>query len=382
MLGRLPLRLSTAGVVSLVLLARAESGSDEPVTGAAPYSGPVVRIFQKKCVPCHAAGKVAVPLATYQQVRPWARAIREEILERRMPPWPFALGSRPFANEIGLTVRERALMLSWVDGGTPRGDDKDLPLPPAAIPWPEGPPDVEIPLPEVPVAARAPLEVRTVTLPLKLPAVGWLIGIDYRPGDPRLVRSVFVHRVDSAGARAGWLGAWTPWYATTRFPPDTGHRLVPGSGVELVLPVQGVDEGAVERGTLGLYLAKAPPSRQLQDLAVVPSRASAAGPGYTPWRGARTVAADMQVWAFAVESGPTLPSLELVARRPDGSVDALLWIENPSGGWPTPFVFQDPVALPRGSTIEVVARAAPGDRVAPASRVVLSVFPAEASRTP
>jgi hypothetical protein len=374
------------GMATVAILLPGETRPDEPLTGAVPFSGPIVRILQSKCVPCHAPGHLAVPLGTYPEVRPWARAIREEILERRMPPWPAALSTRPFANELALTVRETALLVGWIDGGTPRGDDKDLPAwrpAPAALGTRAA---LEVPLPDVHVPPRERLAVRTVRVRIALPATRWVTGFEYRPGDRRLVRSVFAYRLDSNGARVGWLGGWTPWYATAHFPPATGQRLEPGSTLEIELHVQGVDEPAVERGTLGLAVAESPPPRELRDLVLVPACTTPAAAPCAEWRGARSTGSDALVWALTVDSGAALPPIEVVARRPDGSVEALLWIERPSAGWATPFVFQEPVALPRGTTVEVVSRAA-ADESAPARaaapRVILSVLAdGQPARTP
>jgi hypothetical protein len=66
-------------------------------------------------------------LSTYEQVRPWAEAIKQEVLERRMPPWGAIKGFGDFRNEDGLTEMEIAVISSWVEGGAPRGDLNLLP---------------------------------------------------------------------------------------------------------------------------------------------------------------------------------------------------------------------------------------------------------------
>ena len=64
-----------------------------------------------------------MPLTTYDEARPWARAIREEVLARRMPKWHAVRGYGDFANDPSLSPFEIALIVAWVDGGAPR----DLP---------------------------------------------------------------------------------------------------------------------------------------------------------------------------------------------------------------------------------------------------------------
>ena len=87
-----------------------------------------------------------MPLTTYELARPWARAIREEILERRMPPWGAVEGFGHFSNDVSLTQREMDIILSWADGGAPSGVLKvEENIPPVFVPaapmWEAGEPD-------------------------------------------------------------------------------------------------------------------------------------------------------------------------------------------------------------------------------------------------
>lgn len=62
-----------------------------------------------------------MPLGTYAQARPWARAMRDEVLARRMPVWHAARGYGDFANDPSLSPFEIALIAAWADGGAPKG---------------------------------------------------------------------------------------------------------------------------------------------------------------------------------------------------------------------------------------------------------------------
>ena len=66
-------------------------------------------------------------LLTYDEARPWARSMAEEVLERRMPPWNPVKGFGEFRHEAGLNQEEIGLIAEWVEGGAPRGDDRYLP---------------------------------------------------------------------------------------------------------------------------------------------------------------------------------------------------------------------------------------------------------------
>ena len=62
-------------------------------------------------------------LETYDDARPWARAIREEVLARRMPKWHAARGYGQFSNDPSLSPFDISLVVAWVDGGALRGPE-------------------------------------------------------------------------------------------------------------------------------------------------------------------------------------------------------------------------------------------------------------------
>ena len=81
----------------------------------------IAPIVQARCVTCHhAGGRAPMSLATYDEARPWAKAIKEEVLTRRMPRWHAARGYGDFSNDPSLSPFEIALIASWADGGAPR----------------------------------------------------------------------------------------------------------------------------------------------------------------------------------------------------------------------------------------------------------------------
>ena len=67
-------------------------------------------------------------LRTYEEVRPWARAIKQRTgMGPRagvMPPWYVEknIGIQHFKNDPSLSADEIALIAKWADNGAPRGD--------------------------------------------------------------------------------------------------------------------------------------------------------------------------------------------------------------------------------------------------------------------
>jgi hypothetical protein len=99
------------------------------ITTKITWNREIIRILNTHCLSCHRPGGAAFSLLTYNEGRPWAKAIQEEVLERRMPPWGAVKGFGEFKEDQGLTPEELELIGEWVDGGAPEGEDKDLPAP-------------------------------------------------------------------------------------------------------------------------------------------------------------------------------------------------------------------------------------------------------------
>lgn len=111
----------------LLALCNDVAHSHEVITTKITWAREVSRIFYRRCTSCHHNGGDAFDLSTYEQARPWAEAIKEEVLERRMPPWGAVKGFGDFRNDAGLTEEEIALISGWAQGGAPMGDAKLLP---------------------------------------------------------------------------------------------------------------------------------------------------------------------------------------------------------------------------------------------------------------
>ena len=137
-------------------------------TGAAAvtFTKDIAPLLQRSCQNCHRPGSVApMSLLTYEDVRPWARSIKQRTgLRSRMgvmPPWFIEknVGIQDFKDDISLSDAEIAMIASWVDDGAPRGNPADMPparVFAAADTWDFGAPDLIVDSPSVTMAAEAP----------------------------------------------------------------------------------------------------------------------------------------------------------------------------------------------------------------------------------
>lgn len=114
-------------IVGLILLYVAIAPAHDIITTPITWDREISRIVYERCASCHHEGGQAFSLMTYAAARPWAVAIKEEVLERRMPPWGAVKGFGDFRNDKALTPEQLELIVSWVGGGVPEGEAKDLP---------------------------------------------------------------------------------------------------------------------------------------------------------------------------------------------------------------------------------------------------------------
>ena len=124
-------------VLAIPFLIAAPAFAHDPITTQLTWTREISRLIYGHCAACHHAGGSAMSLTTYSDARPWAKAIRDEVLERRMPPWDAVKGVGQFRNDSSLSQPEMDLFVAWVEGGAPEGDRASLPHDPDFSPTPE-----------------------------------------------------------------------------------------------------------------------------------------------------------------------------------------------------------------------------------------------------
>ncbi|MBY0492975.1 MAG: cytochrome c [Cyanobacteria bacterium] len=329
-----------------------------PITTKIVFNREIAQIFQKKCFQCHTDGNVSVPLTTYREARPWAVAIKEEILEKRMPPWGAASGYGHFANDMSLTGREISLILSWADGGAPSGVllvDEDKPpvfIPPLAG-WEQGPPDAVINVAsDVKIAADAPFKIDRFEVSSGLKQAQWLKSLQFNPGDRRAIRYAAVY--DARNNR--WLGTWTPSSQVSTMPAGSGVQLPAGAKLVVEIGYRGGMDEAPGSGELGLYFAEKAPGQTPSAIEITPAPVTvAAGKIGERFRAETAIKSASTITAMWPKLGPGARSIEVTAIRPDGSVEPMLWVNNYRAEWPAPYILKDPIALPAGTRLVMTA---------------------------
>jgi hypothetical protein len=271
------LRGSLAGV-AMGIAALAASNS-APVT----FNKDVLPILQKNCQGCHRPGELApMSFLSYSDTRPWAKAMKQAVVTKKMPPWFAEKGH--FANDRTLTDDEISTLARWADNGAPEGDAKDKPAPLAFQDGWNIQPDLIVEMPkEFHVAANGTINYQNFLVKVNFSEDRWVVAAEMRPGNPKVVHHgrVIVRPPTSTwmakavpgepyeegsdgmgGARAGTdlLGKYNPGLGAQSFEVDGSAKFIPkGSDLVFNLHYTAVGTPQTDRSRVGLVFAKHPP---------------------------------------------------------------------------------------------------------------------------
>jgi mono/diheme cytochrome c family protein len=206
--------------VAFALAAAARVSAHDPITTRVTWSREISRIVASHCTGCHIAGGAApMPLSTYAEVKPWARAIRDAVVSRRMPPWPASHAFGDFINDPSLSPFEISLVASWVDGGQPVGRPFDAVDLQRRVDLPRGRRVVV----KFPRRASAPMgQIVDVAGRVALDRPSWIGAWQFVPGDGAIRQAEFA----AGEARTSSpFDRWTPADRVVSFPAGTARAL-------------------------------------------------------------------------------------------------------------------------------------------------------------
>jgi hypothetical protein len=200
------------------------------ITTKITWAKEISRLVFKRCATCHHEGGSTFSLMTYDEARPWAKAIKEEALERRMPPWEAVKGFGEFRDDRGLTQEELETISSWVEGGAPEGEPKYLPPVPKFESWQD------------PAAPKGSSEV-IVADGAKLAARSQVVAIRAKNIKPGTSVQIVAVRPDSSVEPLLWIYQYKPEYHRTYY------YVAP-----IALPAGTRIEMSPNIGTVGLFM--------------------------------------------------------------------------------------------------------------------------------
>jgi hypothetical protein len=177
----------------------AASSGGRPVT----FTKDIAPIFQRSCQSCHHAGTSApMPLETYSEARPWAKAIKERVTRRDMPPWHLdkTVGIRHYKNDRSLSDAEIATVARWVDSGAPQGDPTDLPKPIAFKSdneWFIGKPDLLVTTDQdFTMYPKGPDWWIDQYAEVRLTEDRWIKSMEVKPSNPKIVHHCVIYAIE------------------------------------------------------------------------------------------------------------------------------------------------------------------------------------------
>jgi uncharacterized protein (TIGR03437 family) len=270
------------------------------------FNKEVLRIMQTSCQSCHHPGDIApFSLMTYKDARPWAAAIREQVLTKQMPPWKPQAGCGDFTEERALTQSEINTIVAWVDGGAPEGAAADAPAPLTfSDVWPQGEPDFVADMNVDYTPPQGKDTYRCFSVPASsLRGDRYIQGLDVRPGNRKIVHHVIAY-ADPGGksvalderdpgpgyscfggpgfsislstseilaGKAIMLGGWAPGSRGYFAPEGVGIKMAGAATDRVVLQVHyhPTGEPETDHTNVGFYFAKKPVSKSLLLLPLV-----------------------------------------------------------------------------------------------------------------
>jgi hypothetical protein len=273
------------------------------------------------------------------------------IVGEQMPPWYVDSRGPAIRGGFGMTPAQSDKLLTWVTGGAPEGDAGKKPSPLTyQARWSGGPPDIQLPMEsEYIMAADESEGTREFVIATGLREQRWLKAVDLLPGSPAIVRNASISLENGAV-----LAVWAPGDNLVPAPAGSAFRLPAGARLRLQIHYkkQWQDEGKVikDRSSVGLYFTAQPAAgREIQSIAIEGSRVQTVSSfgGALP-AGARIVAVrpslDRVYGEFTVQ-----------AITPTGVNVPLLRLRNPRPEWRRRYWLAQPVEIPAGSRIEVIA---------------------------
>jgi len=334
--------------------------------GAPTFAKDVAPIFYKSCVECHRPTMFApMSLVSYDEARPWARAIKSRVVARTMPPWGADPAHGVFKNDPRLSDADVETIAKWVDAGAPKGDDKDLPAVPQFVDgWTIGKPDAVFAMEEeFTIPATGAVEYKYFRVPTGLTEDKWIQAIEIKPGARAQVHHVIAFTQPAGtplkpGGELGPtnIGGVTPNKPGLTFEPGIA-RLMRGNS-DVVLQIHYTTNGTEtkDRTQVGIIYAKQPPTKVAGGgMAINPRFVIPAGDGNAEVKATTTLSRDITLTAMTPHMHVRGKDMIYIAHYPDGTSETLLSVPKYDFNWQLSYQLKTPKVLPKGTQLEVIA---------------------------
>jgi hypothetical protein len=184
----------------------------------------VLPVLQKNCQACHRDGGIApMSFTSYESTRPWAKAIKAAVVNRKMPPWFADPHYGEFRNAPKLTDADIKTLVAWVDEGAREGE---VSLNGGNLKGADGwriQPDVVVSMPEpYRVVFHGPGEIKEFFIDNPFKEDTWVSAMEIRPSDPTVVHHAIVQIPERAQRNIPLGGSYGDIFARN-FERQTGE---------------------------------------------------------------------------------------------------------------------------------------------------------------
>ena len=353
--------VAAVGMAAQAQAPRPASRAAAPVT----FAKDVAPIVYANCISCHRPGEVApMSLRTYDEVRPWARSIRQKVQSREMPPWFADPAHGTFKNDARLSEQEIDTIVKWVDAGAPRGNPADEPKPPVLTEgWQLGEPDYIITLPTVNVPADGNDIFPTPNLTIDIPEDRWIRAVEIRPSNREVTHHTVLFLAGGLGggmvSQSGFvdvLGVWAVGTPPTVYPEGVGRWIRKGQQLRTNLHYHPNGKAQTDTTRVGLYFGRGELKKEVASAVAgdISFRIPAGAKNYE-MRALFVVDQDIDVVSYFPHMHFRGKDMTLSATLPGGRKQTLLSVPKYDFNWQLYYFPQEPVPLPRGTVIEAVS---------------------------
>jgi len=387
-MNRTRVAVALAGLIGMAASAHAQSSA------APTFSKDVAPILYQNCTSCHRAGEIGpMPLVSFNDARPWAKAIANRVADGTMPPWHADPAHGQFLNDRRLSETDRDTIVKWASSGAPEGKPSDLPaVPKFAEGWQIGTPDTIWSMQEdYPIPASGTIEYKNFEVPTNLTEDKWAEAIEVRPGNRSVVHHVIVYLVDPKPVRApqaftpaagmrrpadapktekgaepndrpmpkqptGWLTGYAPGQSVRVYQPGTALRVPAGSTLIIQEHYTATGKETTDRTRIGIKWAMEAP-KTIVDVATLQNGnfKLPAGAPDTRVDAELTLKEDVTVWSILPHTHMRGKKWEVTATYPDGRSELILNVPKYDFNWQTDYIFKQPLNMPKGTKIRTSA---------------------------
>jgi hypothetical protein len=337
----------------------------------------IAPILESKCQQCHSEGGSApMSLVSYNETRPWARAIKEKVIARDMPPF-FASGPAGYyENDSRLTQEEINMISQWADTGAPRGNPSSHAKRMNRLADDRGEKPNLVLKPRTPYTIRADGtdDYQVFALDYVFAQDTWIRGIDVRPGNRAEVHHVAIYilpdsmkagpdgRIESAASESLLMGAqlilfWNPGSNSRMYKAGTAMVIPKGSRLGIqVHYAPTTKNNLVDHTSVNFYYANGIVNKMIHGLYGGTNKIN-----IPPWESNyqltdyRKFKTDALVMIFSAHMHLRGKSFIIRLMYPDGRKETVFEVPRFNFYWQRGYELAKPFIVPKGTVAEFVA---------------------------